>query len=458
LQIASVFVGGWTLEALEAISEDPNTLELLEQLVNKSLVVTEERPGEMRYFMLETIRQYAREKLFEARQASTARDSHFIYFDELSEKFWNIFMSKNTLFWRDRADDEVENFRAALEWGLDHDVERAIHLAANFCLVCGWMGSGLTGGLELNKTAIERFKDLPAVEGNPKAQRQRLLAKALFAQGVVGMGSGNMPLVLQDLQEAIANARAADDKRMLGYSLEMFFTAAQFIKTPGADEAAEEGYRIFRDEVNDTWGLSMGYQNMARLASNRGDHVKKNLYLAKFKELVQKAPVSFQAGLFHLGTGMNEKSLGNYEAAKSHFEDGLEIFKQIRNKNFELVMSSELGHVARHTGNMAEAIRIYRDTLGGWQNLGNRGAIANQLECFAFIAIIQQEPQRAAKLLGAAEALREMVQSPMTEYERLEYDQSVATLQSMLPAAEFEALWADGRSMNTEQAIQLALG
>lgn len=85
LQFASVFVGGWTLDALEAVADDPETLEHLEQLVNKSLVVTEERETEMRYSMLETIRQYAREKLFDAKQSSAARDRHFIYFDELSE-------------------------------------------------------------------------------------------------------------------------------------------------------------------------------------------------------------------------------------------------------------------------------------------------------------------------------------------------------------------------------------
>ncbi|HNM36974.1 MAG TPA: adenylate/guanylate cyclase domain-containing protein, partial [Anaerolineales bacterium] len=84
LQFASVFVGGWTLEALEFVAEEPSTLELLEQLVNKSLVVTEEHKGEMRYFLLETIRQYGREKLFEAKQASAARDRHFIYYKNLT--------------------------------------------------------------------------------------------------------------------------------------------------------------------------------------------------------------------------------------------------------------------------------------------------------------------------------------------------------------------------------------
>ncbi len=140
-----MFVGGWTLDALEAVADDPDVLENLEQLINKSLVVTEERGNEMRYFLLETIRQYAREKLFDAKQASAARDRHFVYFDDLSEQMWEAFRSADMAAWRDRVEDEIENLRAAMEWGLEHHVEEAVHLAANFCIVSGWT-SNRNGG------------------------------------------------------------------------------------------------------------------------------------------------------------------------------------------------------------------------------------------------------------------------------------------------------------------------
>jgi tetratricopeptide (TPR) repeat protein len=168
-------------------------------------------------------------------------------------------------------------------------------------------------------------------------------------------------------------------------------------------------------------------------------------------------PISFQAGIFYFSSAMIEKTQGNYEAAKGYFEEGLTVFKQIRNRNFVLAVESELGHIARYTGKINEARRIYRKALIDWQDYGNRPAVANLFECFAFIAITEGEPQRAAKLLGAAEALRDKVQSPMTDWERIEYDQSVAQLRLMLPEAEFNALWAEGRAMTMEQAIQLAL-
>ena len=116
-------------------------MEHLEGLVNKSLVVTEERESEMRYFMLETIRQYAREKLFEAKQASAARDRHFVYFDELSEKMWDIVsLSGCSCPWSAERSDEVENLRAALEWGLENHIEENVRLAANFCIVSSLLG------------------------------------------------------------------------------------------------------------------------------------------------------------------------------------------------------------------------------------------------------------------------------------------------------------------------------
>ncbi|MDQ2693739.1 MAG: adenylate/guanylate cyclase domain-containing protein, partial [Chloroflexota bacterium] len=380
---ASVFVGGWTLDALEAVADDPHTLEHLEQLVNKSLVITEERGHEMRYFMLETIRQYARERLFEAKESPAARDRHYTYYSRVAGNIWDIFRTENMLAWRDQADAETENLRAAVEWGLDHHVEDAIQVAANFCLIAGWMGIHLDDGLRLCRLAIVRVQALPAVDGIENVKRQRKLAKALFVQGLTGMSGGNMPLVIGDLQEAIAMARASGDKLILGYSLETFFTAAAFINTPGSDEAAIEGYRIFTEDVQDTWGLSMAYQNMARIAARKGEEAEKDRYLALFKELVQLAPLSIQAGLFYLGTGLNERLLGHFEKAKTHFEEGLKIFQQIRSINFALVMKSELAHIARQTGQLSDAKVKYRETLQGWQNMGHRGAIANQLECLA---------------------------------------------------------------------------
>jgi predicted ATPase/class 3 adenylate cyclase len=456
LQFASVFIGGWTLEALEAVAGDPYAIDHLEQLINKSLVVTDERESEMRYFMLETIRQYAREKLFEAKQSSVARDRHFAYFDDLSEKLWDAFRSADTLPLRERADDETENLRAALEWGLEKQVEETVRLAANFCVISSWM-SNPAEGLEMIESAIKMAKSLPPVVGENEIRRQRLIARALFARGMVGLGQGNIFSVSEALKEAIAISRMTGDKQILGYSLEMYYTATTFINAPDGVDAAREGLHIFSHEVYDQFGLGMAYLNMARLAVGRGDEGEKQEYFVKFKELIRDGPVSFQVGMFFLSMGIDESARGNYQAAKNFLADSLNVFRRLRNTVFQLIVKSEFGHVARHMGDLAQARSIYQETLQGWQDFGNRAAIAHQLECFGFIASADEEPQRAIKLFSAAEALREKNQSPMTDQERIEYEQAVSQLRPTLAGTEFDATWAEGRAMSMEQAIQLAL-
>ena len=443
------------MDALEVVSGDPNAIEHLDQLVNKSLVVTEERESEMRYFMLETIRQYAREKLFDAQQASAARDRHFFYFDELAEKMWEVFRSPDALSWRGKGDDELENMRAALEWGMEHHVEAALHLAANFSIILGSVVNA-TEALGLLKSALDQVQSLAPVEGEANLYRQKLIASAKFSQGNIGMGGAGFPQVLHSFQEAISISRLTGDKKLLGYSLEMYFIASQFNNAPDGPAAAEEGLAIL-SEINDQWGIGLASINMVRVASARGDLDEKQKYLRIVKERLQDAPMAIQTGMFYLAMGSDERSRGNRELAKQHYENGLIVFRRMRNKNFELVMLSELGHIARGERDFSRAREIYQQTILGWQELGARPAIAHELECFAFIAIAEEEPHRAAKLLGAAEALREKGQSPMTDNERIEYDQSVVRLRSLLAVAEFNSLWAEGRVMTMEQAIQLAL-
>jgi hypothetical protein len=122
------------------------------------------------------------------------------------------------------------------------------------------------------------------------------------------------------------------------------------------------------------------------------------------------------------------------------------------------MIQSELAHIEREQGQYQQAIPMYRETIMEWQRLGHRAAIAHQLECFAFIAKAQEQVERALRMLGAAEALREKINIAMTPPERAEYEREVADLKSNVGKEEFEALWSEGRSMTIEQAIQFVLG
>jgi tetratricopeptide (TPR) repeat protein len=283
------------------------------------------------------------------------------------------------------------------------------------------------------------------------------MARAFFVQSMVGLGVGQLPLVVEALQEGIAISRAIDDKQMLGSSLSTYYMASTFVNLPGAEEAAQEALKIFTEEVDDVFGLSMAHLNMARLYERRGDQSEKEKYIGKLRTLVSEMPHSFQTSMLLLALGMDERMRGNYDSARKIFEEGKEAFRRVHSKYFVQVMKSELGHVERQQGNLAEARSMYRETIKGWQDLGNRAAVAHELECFGFLAVTDEEPQAAAKLFSAAETLREKIQAPMTDYERIEYDEIVARIRSMLPEAEFRANWAEGHAMTMDQAIQFAL-
>jgi predicted ATPase/class 3 adenylate cyclase len=455
LRTISVFVGGWTIEALEAVSENYDAPELLELLIGKSLVITRERNGEMRYFMLETIRQYAREKLFEAHETAEVRDRHFSYYDELSEKIWTAFRSMVTFSMRDRMDDEMENFRSAYEWGLEHDQNAGIHIAANLCLATSFAGTQ-TEGLVALLASIERLRGLPEVEGAALILRQKLLAKALFVNGMITLEIGTFGKSVQVLEEAISLSRITGDNQMLGYSLEMYFINASFMDLPDLDKVAEEAYQIF-ERLDDPWGLGMALINMARIASLRGDYDKSQEYFNRARETAGNAPASVMVGMNYMNMGYADREIGRLESAREKFEAGLRIFTQLRHKVFITVLSSELGHIARAQGDFSNARQIYRETLRNFKEFGNRPAVAHQLECFGQLYLEDGDLESAARLFGAASALRERVDSHRTDLEQEELDRAVTRIRDGLVDGTYDSLWEQGGRMTMDEAVILAL-
>ncbi len=457
LQFASVFVGGWTLEALEFVANEPNTLELLEQLINKSLVVTEEREGEMRYFLLETIRQYAREKLFEAKQAAAARDRHFVYYKNSSSGLWNVsrFTSESEMQRLKSIQVEVENLRAACEWGLQNHIQDALELAANMATSMSIRG-GQVEEITILKSAMEKFRALPPVEGETNRLRKEIYAHACFGLGTLLQGTNEIMFSRSILQEAIAIARELGDKHMLGLGLEMYANASAMIKADDTLAAAQEGLEIFRD-LNYSAGMAMAYGVLGRWESIHGNFQEAEKYIALFLSIMKEGTISIQSGFLNLGLGIGARYQGRFERAQRHFEEGLRVFKYIGHKGMTTVITSEFAHTKRAQGNYAEAKQTYRETIKAFQEYGNRPAVAHQLECFAMIAVAEEEPQRAAKLFAAAEAIRELTGHKRTDEEEAEEAQFTSRLRAMLPEAEFNALWVEGKSMTMEQAVRLAL-
>ncbi len=167
----SVFAGGWTFEAAEAVCSELDVLNLLTQLVNKSLViVVQEESGEIRYHLLETVRQYARDKLLEMGEAVQARNSHFEYFFELVRTAGPKLKGNEALAWVLRLEQEYDNIRAAISWGLENNVEAVLQMIPS--LFYFWNRRGLEEeGRHLIDEALAQTRKLPKLGrgGRPPA-------------------------------------------------------------------------------------------------------------------------------------------------------------------------------------------------------------------------------------------------------------------------------------------------
>jgi tetratricopeptide (TPR) repeat protein len=188
-----------------------------------------------------------------------------------------------------------------------------------------------------------------------------------------------------------------------------------------------------------------------------GNTQNMHAYLAEARALVERInePNASAYWLF-FDISLLARSLGDLDAARDYLERCARFLPQLRSKLMDALVYSELAHVERQVGAWQAALDYYRDTILRWQDLGHRAAVANQLECFAFIARAHDQVQRAIRLLGAADALRAALNAPMTDDERIEYDREIAALRSQSEAATFAVEWAAGGAMTLDQAVAYA--
>ena len=154
--------------------------------------------------------------------------------------------------------------------------------------------------------------------------------------------------------------------------------------------------------------------------------------------------------------GTIEALEGNYAAARARLEESRALFREMGDRHFSAVVSSGLADTARLEGEDERAIALYQDILIAWRDLGNPGAVARCLECLAFIARKQGLAQRAAQLLGSADAVRQVNAAHMQFGEREECDRHVAALRAQLGKAGWAAAWQAGQALTMDQAIACA--
>jgi len=447
----SVFIGGWTLEAAEMVSTEDvlqrgQALEFLSHLVDKSLVIVDEQNGATRYRMLETIRQYGQEKLRSSAEDSRIHQRHFAFFLELAENATSRLLTVEQKKWFAELDSEYGNLMSALEWALDRDPVNALQLTtalAQYWEVRGYIGEG--------RTAIGRAL------GQARDAPKELRADGLRWQAKFAARQGDYAQTQEPLEESFNLSREVGDKQGMArslhntgmvFSLQGDYTAAKI--------SYEKGRELLKD-IDDKRELAALTTSLGNVANYMGDYETARRHQEESVTLFRALGDKFGLFIALNNLGIVLESQGEISSARRYYEESIETAYELGEKNLVAYALNGLAHVLYLEENYPEANRYYRESLLVSQEIGERRCIAYCFEGFAKIASRHGSARRAARLLGAANALRQALGAPLIQAEREELDQDVIVTQNRLGERAFEEAFAEGRAIAIEQAVEYAL-
>jgi predicted ATPase/DNA-binding CsgD family transcriptional regulator len=447
----SVFAGSFSLEAAEAIcagspGEADDVLDVLSSLIDKSLVLMEERSGEARYRLLETIRQYGQDKLQECAEAAQVRRTHRDWYARLAEQAEAETLSCRAESVFDRLEAEHENLRAALGWSLEHqEAETAAQICAaihRFWLFRGYMSEGR----RFLERALSGFSEQTAVR-----------AQALNMAATLASLQDDYQTARTLAEESLQLSRELAERKQTGYALYILGRLARIEGNyAGAVTYFEESLALFR---------ALGQQHdMALVLSGLGLAV---LYLGEYERataLCEESlalsrelgePHAIASWLTNLGIVMRAR--GDDKRAKELCEESLAMRRALLYKGGIAHTLTVLGRIALDQGEYSRATACYKESLTLRQETGEKEGIATALEGLAAVEGMQGQPVRAARLSGAASSLRTLLGAPLTPIDRSSYEQTVAAVRALLDEPTFLNAWTEGQAMTLEEAIAEAV-
>ncbi len=407
----SVFAGGWTLEAAEAVCsgngvESPDILDLLTQLVDKSLVVVEMKEGETRYRLLETVRQYGRDRLLELKESEGIQGRHLDYFLRLAEEVEPKLEGAEQAIWLDRLGAEHDNLREALAWSMQGAPERGVRLAG--ALGRFWLIRGhFTEGRGWLKEAL----------GRGTGESGALRAKAFNWAGSMAV-------------------RQVD------------YTAARLFHG--------KSLAIYR-ELGDKRGIADSLGALGALSMNAADHASACAFFEESLTIYRQ--LGNKRGIVNTLNSLGHETWhqGDHASARRFLEEAVVLAREYGQRRLDVFALYSLGLVACDQHNYMEAHALYEEGLGRAKELGEVWIGTFLVEAFAALIAGEGQYVQAARLLGAAEAHRIAKGTPLPFAHRSDYDRPVATIRAGLKEEAFAAAWAEGRAMTLEQAIDYAL-
>ncbi|MBI3459907.1 tetratricopeptide repeat protein, partial [Candidatus Acetothermia bacterium] len=419
----SVFVGGCVLEAVEAVCADDilgrggsriaptEILELLTQLIDKSLVTVEDHGDVARYRMLETIRHYGQQKLSEQSEPEvlTLRARHRDWFLALAERAEAELLGARQTTWLSQLEQEYDNLRAALRWSLENDEQEA-HAALRLSGALGpfWLArSHIDEGSRLLEEALSKGQDAPL----------SARAKALLWVGTLARHLG-------------------DDERV--------------------QARCEESLSLFT-ELKNRWGMAFSLRNLGVVAQHRGDFERAVELHQRSLSLCREMGDAWSTAWSLHNLGVVARQQGNYQRVEALCGESLALFRTLGDKWGIAASLHYLGEVAEHKLEYANARDLHRESLLLYKELGDKRGIAASLNQLAEIVLRQENYECAATLFGAAEALRETINAPLSSGDHAEYERHISIVSTRLGPKFFDELLAQGRAMTLEQAVAYAL-
>jgi predicted ATPase/class 3 adenylate cyclase len=464
LRRLSVFTGGWTVPiAARVVGDAPEGMDSLDlvdgltRLIDRSLVLVDR--DTMRYRMLETIRQYAREKLLAEGEAAAVADRHLAVFADLAIQSEGPSRGPGMVDWLDRLDTELDNLGSALEWGLEADPWTAVGMAS--ALLPYWAVRVMSQDNDARIVAAVEFAradvmDRPDADPAKLALAARLIGEAARLWGMAGRGNVGYAWAVDAMRIA---ERSGDPQARLAA------LSGLTITTVFAGHAGPDGtdVRPLFDEVStlaealgEWWvvALSAGF---AGATISTFDAERGAALLQRGIDAAHRSGSPYVIAAVSMAQGRALGHRGEVDAAAASFGVAIQRFAELGDERMVLASRSDLAHAQRRGGRLDDALAVYRETIGGWVHLGHKGAVANQLENVAYLLEARGADVPAVRLLGAADRIREAANARMAFDEEPEHAAALDRLRGAMTEAAFADAWAAGRATSQPDAVALAL-
>ena len=458
----SVFAGGWTLEAAEAVCpgediEEDEILDLLGALVDKSLVVAGAvTGGAVRYRMLEPIRQYAHEKLEESGEIHDVQDRHATVFLALAEEAGPELTGLKQSVWLEQLEVEHDNMREALSYVLQRGkAELTLRLGIalwRFWYIRGYLSEGV------------RWLDLALAEGDLAASSLRV--KALEGMGWLLQFQGDPERAKAAYEEMLKLSRELGDMGNVATALNSLGTLA--VRQGDNDRAKsllEENLAVLGelDKGRNAATTLKRYHTLnllGILAINEEDDYARGAALwEESLALAREAGNMNEVGGTLCNLGYVALLLGEYERAILLCKEALTLARELGGGTVQIIPESliNLGLAAREQGYHERAGASFKEALALSQQAGTKPSVINSLEGMAGLAGAVEEDIRAAQLWGAAKLAREVTSIALPPAERALHEPYLAAARSRLGEAAWDDALAEGRSMSLEEAVDYVL-